>query len=394
MRFYLHKVFTSGWISLTTLLFSATLAGCGGGDPVEGGLPGVRGNPPATIRISYPVSDAILDLKGGYYRRYGSVIVTDREGNAVADGTLIRLIVVDSIKAYGTIDPGDSINGTTITDIAPLLGDFTTPTTLDTAYVDRAASIHEINETDHVFLFNSYSLDRARQVGATSASNPTNTTLSTEVPYTTVYPDALYDGITFRTEYIVGASLLGSSIAGSGGTIGYATTTDGRASFYVSYPADVNHIRTGCPMPATAIDDRHLPADSSHTFVAAVVDEYEEVNVIDNGLAGVFPNRYPEKTGFCFSTIRGGTISITLSTVGATNYVSGRCEDGGDGVSVPFATVTLGSTDPGVLSVTSPAITDRFGNYFTTWTTVAPGSADIVVECNGGATNSVSITVT
>ena len=388
MRLSMYKVFKPKWKFLAAVLLSAGLTGCGGGDEVEGGPPGGSSNPPSTIRISYPVSDAIQDLKGGYYRRYGSVIVTDREGNAVADGTRIRLIVIDSVKAYGTIDPGDSISGARITDAAPLLGDFTTPTFLDTAYVDRAATIHSINDTDHIFTFTSYSADRVRAVGATSASNPTNTTLDASAAYSVDYPNTLYDpnnGPAFTTQYIVGASLLGSSIAGEGGTIGYATTSDGRASFYVSYPADINHIRVGCPLAGASIDTRHKPDNSALTFVAAIVDGYEHVNVIDSSvISGV-----PEKLGFCFSTIRGGNITISAST----GLIEGRCTDGGDGVAVPYSYVSVGTSDPNVVSVISPAITDRFGYYSTFYATGASGTATISVECNGGATNSIDIIV-
>ena len=190
MRVYLYSVFNVGRKLLPAVMLPAVLAGCGGGDPEECGLPGYCTNPPATIRISYPNSEAIQDLKGAVYRRNGSIVVTDSEGNAVADGTRVKLIVIDSIKAYGTIDAGDSISGLTITDAAPLLGDFITPTPagLDTAYADRGG-VKFIAETDHVLMFNTFAADRSRQVGPRSASNPTSNTVSVTSPYSVDYPN-------------------------------------------------------------------------------------------------------------------------------------------------------------------------------------------------------------
>ena len=382
MRVYLYSVFNVGRKLLPAVMLPAVLAGCGGGDPEECGLPGYCTNPPATIRISYPTSNAITDLGGGVYSWRGSVVVTDSEGNAVADGTKIKLIVIDSIKAYGTIDDvaGDTISGTTITDSGSLLGDFATPTLggLNTAYVDRASTIKTIDESDHIFLFTTFELDRSRVVGTISASNPTISTLSAAKPYSVAYPNVPYDGINVIPEYIVGSSLLGSSIAGSGGTVGYTTVNDGIGTFQVTYPADTNHINVGCPLPV--FDTRHGPTDSSHTFVYAEVDGFEHVNTVDSGLVGGFP----EKTGFCFSQVRGG--EIIASQVNPTT-VQGVCLDGGDGVEVPFVQVGVSSSDPAVNATGD--ITNRYGGF--TSTLSGAGSATLTYSCNAGATGTVDV---
>jgi len=395
MRVYLYSVFNVGRKLLPAVMLPAVLAGCGGGDPEECGLPGYCTNPPATIRISYPTSNAITDLGGGVYSWRGSVVVTDSEGNAVADGTKIKLIVIDSIKAYGTIDDvaGDTISGTTITDSGSLLGDFATPTLggLNTAYVDRASTIKTIDESDHIFLFTTFELDRSRVVGTISASNPTISTLSAAKPYSVAYPNVPYDGINVIPEYIVGSSLLGSSIAGSGGTVGYTTVNDGIGTFQVTYPADTNHINVGCPLPV--FDTRHGPTDSSHTFVYAEVDGFEHVNVIDSGLVDTgllppFPVRYPEKTGFCFTPIRGGEIIASQNG----NAVEGQCKDGGDSVALPFTEINYSSSDAAV-TVTSPAVSNAFGSFTAGLSGAAGATATITLECNGGATTTVDVTL-
>lgn len=376
MGLYLYKIANVYGKYLLALTLVAALAGCGGGDEVKGGPPGVSSNPPAAVRITYPVSNAIQDLGGGVYRRRGSVVVTDSEGNAVADGTRVKLNVIDSVKAYGTITGGATISGATITDTAPLLGDFFTATFFDTASVDRGFTQRFIEENDLVLFFNAFDTDRVRIVGPVSASNPTNTTLTMTQGFSTNYPNTVYDGAAFITEYIVGSSLLGVSVAGEGGTVGYATTSNGIGNFYVTYPADVNHIGVGCSL--AALDTRHLPAGSAATFLVAEVDKFEHVNTIDSG----FDN------GFCFSPVIGGEIIARQNG----NAVEGWCKDGGDGVALPFTEISYSSSDATV-GVSSPAISDEDGFFVAPLTGAAGATATISLECNQGAKASVTVTL-
>ena len=367
------------------------LVGCGGGDEVEGGTPGTGGiggeignstsNPPLTIAITYPYTNALQDLGGGIYRMKGSVVVTDSEGNAVADGTRVNLFLIDSIIAKGTITPGtDSITSTTLTDTAPLLAD-DTPTTLNGAYVIRNSAYRFIEANDHVLLFNSDEVDKIRIVNPVSASNPSNTTVNVTSSYINTYPNAVYDGVTILTEYKVGASLLGTNVEGEGGTSGYVSTTNGIGTFYITYPANVNYMRAGC---APTIDTRFDPMGSAEIYLLASADSNINATAVDNS--------------FCFFSIIGGEITglPDISGTGST-IVSGLVRDGGDSVPLPFIGVTasVDSSGGAGVVVSSPITTNEFG-YFTATLTVSGASgasAVVTFQANGGATGTVNVTI-
>jgi len=76
---------------------------------------------PHTIVLSYPISDSIENLQGGFYRQIGKVTVTDSEGNGIP-GVTVNLKLIDSIIAQGTIQAPDYISGSIIHDTNPVDG--------------------------------------------------------------------------------------------------------------------------------------------------------------------------------------------------------------------------------------------------------------------------------
>jgi len=364
------------------------LAGCSGGDEVEGGTPGTgvtggiggdignsSSNPPTSIAITYPITNAIENLGGGVYRRQGSVIVSDSEGNSVVDGTRINLFLIDSIIAKGTITPGtDSIAGTVLTDTAPLLAD-NTATTLDSAYVYRNAAFRFIQPNDHLLLISSDEVDKVRIV----ASTPTNTTVGVTSSYVNPYPNVVYDGITNVTEYRIGATTLAATIEGEGGTVGYTTTTDGVGTFYITYPANVNYMRVGC---APTVDTRYTPQGSADLFLLASASTDINVTAVDNS--------------FCFASIAGGSIEMIPNAIASTTTVTGQVRDGGDTVPVPFTGVGYSIESSGAnVTVSNITLTDA-GGYFSADITVTgnPGdSADVTFTANDGAEGTVSVSI-
>lgn len=51
----------------------------------------IASGPAHSIVFSYPVAASIQNMNNGTYRREGGLLVTDRYGNPVADGTVINL---------------------------------------------------------------------------------------------------------------------------------------------------------------------------------------------------------------------------------------------------------------------------------------------------------------
>ncbi len=368
------------------LLLAATvgmalgLSGCGGGDDDssgdtsglfgdEGSTGSVAGsgtgttttgstvNPAHTIVLTYPVTDAIENLGGGVYRRKASAIVTDNEGNPVPDGTKVFLNVIDTILAQGTItsEDGDGISAGILTDVNPTLADGDA-TTFGAAYAVRNGTYHFIHAGDHAFLTssapsyepslnpNSYAEDKNRVIESWTANTMTMTS-----DYSNAYPNATYaSGVT---DYVVGVSALGAEVLGKDATAtestgtatdstadadsvpvttspgvvneGYGTTVNGVAEFYISYPANVDTIRTGCI--ASGLDARVAPLHSARLFLVASAGT--EATTIDQR--------------FCFSSISPWTLSSIPSKIGeGTNSVNLWLNDGGDEVSLAYTWIS------------------------------------------------------
>lgn len=351
--------------SLFTPLLLATLGlflqACGGAADSDssGQASGAIG--PHTIVLSYPISDSIENLGGGFYRRVGKVTVTDSEGNGIA-GVTVNLKLIDSVIAQGTILTADTdfISGGVLHDTGPLDGGGN-PTAFNTATVSRNAAIRKIEFGDHLLLFNAEDGDKRRYINELT---PLANDLYVSTAYLNVYPNTIYDSSTPEktTQYVVGASLLGGSISGSSGTTDSTTTdSNGIATFYVTYPNSISYINTGCGI--SGMDARHLPMGSSQVYVIAWVND--QVAAIS--------------TDFCFSPIAEGSISPDGLTVSAGSTGTYTVRDGGDSVRIPYTAVYVNGAFAG--------FTDIVGNIDIT----VGGTGTYVITANGGATATTTV---
>lgn len=340
------------------------VGGTGGVDPTvktTGDTPtGSSVNSAQTIALTYPITDAIENLGAGAYRRVASAIVTDNEGNLVPDGTEVFLSVIDSVIAQGTID---SLSGAVLTDTSPTLGDGTTAIELDQAYVVRNEALHFVDPGDHVFLVsddpfnqapadsrgnaNAEGEDKNRVVSSADGSVTANT-ITVTTNYAADYPNSNYPANT--TEYVVGTSALGVSVLGTDSegeyvNEGFATTINGIATFYITYPANIHTISTGCGI--SAIDERTLPMGAARVYLVASAGT--EATAIDQR--------------FCFPAIAPVVLSSVpskLSTTGGT--VSLWVVDGGDSIPIPYAGISaFAAIEEGDFTVTFTD-TDSEGN--------------------------------
>jgi hypothetical protein len=230
----------------------------------------IASGPPHSINLSYPVANAVNNLGNGVYRRVGSAFVTDRFGNAVPDGTVISLGVLDSVIASNNSDTGYAVNMDVAADAnasfvsgTSLLRDNTNSPFLGRITRNNTPRVLQLN--DRVLLLNAQSEDKSRFI-----NSPTANTLTTNKIYKSTTQST---GLT----YVAGASLLGSQIEGlnmeTGATVvGQATTKEGYATIYLRYPADNRHILTGCYENPT-IDTRVEPAGSAQVWVVAESSE-------------------------------------------------------------------------------------------------------------------------
>ena len=353
--------------------------GSGNGAPTTGAQTGV----PTTIVTSYPITDAIENLGAGFYRRKGSAIVTDEDGNIVPDGTQVYLKIIDSIKATGIITTanGDGLSGTVLTDVTPFLADGVTATSFDSAYAYRNGAYRFIEPEDQVFLFNADGEDVARSV---SSDVLAATTLNVTSDYLSTYPNSIY--ATGTSAYLVGASHIGAEVAGVDAngvlTTGIAATVDGIVNFVITYPANRDTLNVGC-LGDPADDTRYMPTASAEVVLAAYVPETS---------AGILDNR------FCFARVAGGTLVSGTSGISGTNTVALLFRDGGDTVPVPFAGIsTLVSSSGPTVTTDGPYVTDENGYIVSTITVVGGVSDDtatVVYYVNNEPDITYEITVT
>lgn len=352
------------FIASTLLLLSA----CGGGSD---GCSSSDGRPldtttdatencantsaPANIAITYPNVAAIehlLDSEGkatGVYSLAGSVIVTDRNGNAVADDTLIQLDVIDSILAQGTIGAGDSITATSFTDSNSTLSndsgigvaDFTL------AHVRKDGASLFIDNQSMVMITNAAD----RQDQARFVDSIIGNTITVTSPYNSTYPNTIYPSGT--TTYIVGKTTVGMKILGIDNetglkTEGFAKTKNGIASFRLEYPANEGTISVGC-VGVPAIDTRFPTFNTRDTWVRATAGS-DEITVVNDD--GCFEHILPESFApNDISAQTGATFALKLQDA--------------EGVGIPFITVapfTSEVLDPSVIAATgSLCVTNGVG---------------------------------
>jgi hypothetical protein len=184
-------------------------------------------------------------MGNGTYRREGGLLVTDRYGNPVADGTVINLGVIDSVLLsnrapqinYGF---GSSIiDGNASTTANSAVFTDQSNSLFQSAVITRNNTNRFIEAQDRVLIFNAQAEDKNRFVAA----------LPNQASSVTVNKN--YLNTETGLEYLIGASLLGMQVAGvdpakEGLVSGQAVTQDGAASFYLTYPANQDTILTSC----------------------------------------------------------------------------------------------------------------------------------------------------
>lgn len=314
-----------------------------------------------SITLAYPTTDAIEQLAGGgsaIYSVKGSAIVTDQNGNAVSDGTVVQLDVFDSLIASGIINAGDSIAGTLITDLNPFQGDGTTAAILNTVSVDRGLDpVRTIKAGDIVILRNAASSDSLRYVVSTTANS-----ITVNSPYVNSYPNANYQ----NAEYLVGQALVGASILGiddtGAKTAGISLTKEGLANFRLEYPGDT------LGYGESTTDTRFLPFGSTEVWVVANVGG-TVVTAEATSFVGIGPLELAVSPGSIAAT---GPVTITVRDAGG-NFR-------------PFRAVSAGSDTAGTTA--TGCTTDESG---TCTSNVTVGAAATVTYSAGGGTIDLTV---
>ena len=317
----------------------------------------------ANIAITYPAAGSIeqlLDTSGfptGVYSFSGSVVVTDKNGNSVPDGTLVQLDVIDSVLAQGTIAAGDSITGTTFTDSNPTITDDLGIGAADftTAHVNEKGASYFIDSESLVILTSA--ADRQDQVRLVSAKTANTITVSSA--YNSTYPNTTYP--SGLTNYIVGRTTLGMKVVGYDPETGETTdsftrTKAGIGSFRIEYPANANTIRVGCGDGVTttaipSIDTRYPTLNTRDVWVRATAADNDAITVADD--TACFYHILPQG----FTTIAakqgaGNTYTHTIRLTDANN------------VGLPFYVIPP-AVSGGVVTIADTCITTLDG-----WCTV------------------------
>lgn len=333
----------------------------------------IASGPVSSIVLSYPITNSIENLGGGFYRRIGKAAVTDRYGNAVPDGTAINFGILDSVIAMGA-DGSTSAASPTLSSAVNFA----------TASIIRNGTSRSIQGNDRILLENAPVTDKSRFVSISVP--PASGSLTAQ---------ANYLAATSSLNFVVGAATIGTDIFGvqaDGVTLtkGSGVTKDGIATFKISYPANVNTIQTGCygysgtsPATYSALDTRWSPVRSGQVYVVASTNS-NSASTVDRGT-------------FCLASIAGWTLTPQPSAVSAngsitanTNNVTLKLVDGGDKIRLPFEAVTYSvnyTTNTGglVVTVSEDGISGETGK------TLADGTLVSTITSTGGASGDTAV---
>lgn len=336
----------------------------------------IASGPVSSIVLSYPITNSIENLGGGFYRRIGKAAVTDRYGNAVPDGTAINFGILDSVIAMGA-DGATSAASPTLASAV----------NFSTASITRNGTTRFIQGNDRILLENTPVTDKSRFVSISVP--PASGSLTAQ---------ANYLATTSSLNFVVGAAMIGTDIFGvqaDGVTLtkGSGVTKDGIATFKISYPANVNTIQTGCygysstsPATYSALDTRWSPVRSGQVYVVASTNS-NSASTVNRGT-------------FCLASISGWTLtaqptavsSNSVSTFSAptTNNVTLKLVDGGDKIRLPFEAVTYSvnfTTNKGGLNVS----VSEAGIPGETGKTLADGTLVSTISSYGGVSGDTAV---
>lgn len=348
----------------------------------------IASGPAHSIVFSYPIEAGIQNMGNGTYRREGGLLVTDRYGNPVADGTVINLGVIDSVLLsnrapqinYGfgstVIDSNASTtaNSAVFTDLSNAL--------FQSAVITRNNTSRFIEAQDRVLIFNAQAEDKSRFVAA----------LPNQANSVTVNKN--YLNTETKLEYLIGASLLGMQVAGvdpakEGLVSGQAVTQDGAASFYLTYPANQDTILTSCI--SSSVDTRHSPQGSAQVFVVAEASGSSATTIDDRA---------------CFTYIGPAVISSGITSISGDTILSLEIQDQGS-VRLPFlsfeAGISYAATNRGNLQVdvgdclaTASLRTDLYGQcelQISTSAGISGDTATVTLGVSGGTPLAINVTV-
>lgn len=348
----------------------------------------IASGPAHSIVFSYPIEAGIQNMGNGTYRREGGLLVTDRYGNPVADGTVINLGVIDSVLLsnrapqinYGF---GSSIiDGNASTTANSAVFTDQSNSLFQSAVITRNNTNRFIEAQDRVLIFNAQAEDKSRFVAA----------LPNQASTVTVNKN--YLNTETKLEYLIGASLLGMQVAGvdpakEGLVSGQAVTQDGAASFYLTYPANQDTILTSCI--SSGIDTRHSPQGSAQVFVVAEASGSSATTIDDRA---------------CFTYIGPAVISSGITSISGDTILSLEIQDQGS-VRLPFlsfeAGISYGATNGGNLQVdvgdclaTASLRTDLYGQcelQISTSGGISGDTATVTLGVSGGTPLAISVTV-
>lgn len=155
--------------------------------------------------VLIPGPSVVNATNSSLFGRNGTIIATDRFGNAVPDGTELNLGLVDTIISADTA-------GTAITTAST--------NTLTGAFVNTL--VRAVQSNDRVLIPTADAVDRNRFIASGTVS-----------PFTVTQN---YN-VTGSWNAYIGAATQGGYVSGGSGEIGRTTTTNGIAALNVSYPA-------------------------------------------------------------------------------------------------------------------------------------------------------------
>lgn len=332
----------------------------------------IASGPAHSIAVTYPQQDAVQNLGNGIYRRKGGLLVTDRYGNKVTDGTVVNLGILDSVilsNKAPVIDYGFTRSITDSNAVMTADSNMLTDSSnslFNSASITRNNAARFIESGDRVLVLNAQAEDKSRFVSE-KPQQPAQLLVNKN-----------YVNTTDELKYIVGASLLGAQVSGEDPekeqlVSGQAVTTDGNATFYLTYPANQQTILMGCIEPSR--DTRHLPVGSAQLWLVAEVSNSGATTIDNQG---------------CFSAL--GNLQLlnvsgqsTLSSSGALLF---QVRDEGD-IALPFwplaATVSYTVNNGGFVVTVSDCngTNERYTN--------TNGYCELFVSISGGVSGDTAV---
>ncbi|MDY0162729.1 Ig-like domain-containing protein [Desulfobotulus sp.] len=316
----------------------------------------IASGPAHTIALSTVSRDAIVNLNDGpdnglestpgFYSRKLGLIVTDRYGNAVPDGTIVNLGVLDSVIASGV--QGRTRQSANLREFSHTDGGVN----LATASVLRNGINRMVEANDRLVIFNARAEDKSRFV----AGNISSGSLDVQ---------RLYANGATGLRYAMGASLLGGMVYGIDkegaapvATKGTVKTKHGLAELRLVYPANTNTIHLGAN---PAADTRHQPVGSARLiFVATSSDE--SASLVDEGT-------------LVFSSILPWELRVNPKTIQSSTQILLGLEDGGDDIPLPFVTIVPQvEITKGAFAIQATACTTGISGTCVSTVTIGPGA--------------------